>query len=1219
MSSAVLHAAPQNSTAAAAALNTPTGIPGSPSSRHHYQPSQHSSPSREGYHANLQQPSSNVATQRSSRRPSSHDHQNQHQPQEHSPPIASQSNSPMSSRAAIASPVAVAPAGAPEYYQPTSSDRRRHHAPIAPPRTSSSHQTSAPVNGAQTSRRPVSASHQPQNSSSRRAPDHHGSSADQQTDQSSSSRRRDRHHAPATGDYPPQRQGSTRDPRTATTTTMPIRTNTGGSATASSSKQPSREASEILNSMLVSQPEVDIEREKERLALAQPTSSAHDASEVASPPVVPTQRSRQDHSSNREKHTKFGEYILGNTIGEGEFGKVKLGWKSEGGVQVAIKLIKKDALGSNPNRMQKIMREVSILKQLTHPNIVRLHKMEESERHFGIILEYASGGELFDYILNNRYLKDNAARRLFAQLVSGVGYLHKKGIVHRDLKLENLLLDRNRNIIITDFGFANTFDPALELTEEEEAGLSNREFVKRLGLDKIGANGSRKGDLMQTSCGSPCYAAPELVVSDSLYTGRKVDVWSCGVILYAMLAGYLPFDDDPANPEGDNINLLYKYIVSTPLTFPEYVTPHAKDLLRRILVPDPRRRADLFEVARHSWLSEYAHVVEFITSSTTTHTEIQNTTVPAEDSENPNLARSASVREASRRTPVSPTIGGLASKQGGIDQETEYAARQQKDNKRRTVQVEYVAPTTQTQRGEPAQQQATSGKTRARSGSEGPVEVDPRLSSDKPLPRDPPVSKESYSKPSVRGDPRKPPSSHRNQPSISRPPQSGRVPSDSYVTTMAPGSRPGTSGSMNTAGARPVAGASRSSYGQPLPPTVAGTNVHGRIQQPTDQQSEFGRPSAGGVPSKFAHVPGVAGHDQPDSREGSAKGHRRSNTLGEITGKMFGRSGSIFGNKNRKSSKVDQPQTPTEAKNRDSRKYPPVSMSAAPNPNGEYEPRKSVDSKRSRRSFSFGLGPRKKSGSIHNGSQTSVDKQNKRFSFIPGSISLKAIGIGKETPPGSTQGGGNDSQVDLGYQQEHLREPYRPDSQQQHQRQQSHYVDQRVNEQDLEAAGMDGMYAQLHSPSAPTFSTQQPHQQQQQQHYPAHYTSGQYGDRQMATAVPGYMQSGAHLQTSESESSVNMLSPEQQQFQAHGLRSVSVDHHQKLMEAQGGLGPADRTGSSVGADGRQARVLQKNKRFVDAYDTDHSGGADHAGSSGAARRVMDFFRRRGKARGGDDR
>jgi len=155
----------------------------------------------------------------------------------------------------------------------------------------------------------------------------------------------------------------------------------------------------------------------------------------------------------------------------------------------------------------------------------------ETERHIGIILEYASGGELFDYILNHRYLKDNAARRLFAQLVSGVGYLHKKGIVHRDLKLENLLLDRNRNIIITDFGFANTFNPNDELGEEIEYNIASRDFIKKMGLEEPGPDGHRRGDLMQTSCGSPCYAAPELVVSDTLYTGRKVDVWSCGVIL----------------------------------------------------------------------------------------------------------------------------------------------------------------------------------------------------------------------------------------------------------------------------------------------------------------------------------------------------------------------------------------------------------------------------------------------------------------------------------------------------------------------------------------------------------------------------------------------------------------------------------------------------------------------------------------------------------------
>jgi protein-serine/threonine kinase len=155
-----------------------------------------------------------------------------------------------------------------------------------------------------------------------------------------------------------------------------------------------------------------------------------------------------------------------------------------------------------------------------------------------------------------------------------VSYIHAKKIVHRDLKLENLLLDRNRNVIITDFGFANRFE-------------------------------HRADDLMQTSCGSPCYAAPELVISEGLYVGSAVDIWSCGVILYAMLAGYLPFDDDPANPEGDNINLLYKYIVNTPLTFPDYVSPDARDLLSMMLVPDPKRRSGLPEIISHRWLAPY--------------------------------------------------------------------------------------------------------------------------------------------------------------------------------------------------------------------------------------------------------------------------------------------------------------------------------------------------------------------------------------------------------------------------------------------------------------------------------------------------------------------------------------------------------------------------------------------------------------------------------------
>ena len=302
-----------------------------------------------------------------------------------------------------------------------------------------------------------------------------------------------------------------------------------------------REYSEVINRVVVSDPQVDAERMQERVAEAQPVTVAP---EVASDPALedllpaPGPARRQDYSKSRRKDVQFGDYMLGQTLGEGEFGKVKLGWKKDGSSQVAIKLIRRESVATNPTRLPKIYREISILRELAHPNIVRLHEMVETERHIGIILEYASGGELFDYILNHRYLKDPAARRLFAQLVSGVGYLHKNGIVHRDLKLENLLLDQNRNIIITDFGFANTFNPQDDLSDEIEYNLGNKDFVRKFKLDRLDARGMRRGDLMQTSCGSPCYAAPELVVSDSLYTGRKVDVWSCGVILVSYLSWF---------------------------------------------------------------------------------------------------------------------------------------------------------------------------------------------------------------------------------------------------------------------------------------------------------------------------------------------------------------------------------------------------------------------------------------------------------------------------------------------------------------------------------------------------------------------------------------------------------------------------------------------------------------------------------------------------------
>ncbi|KAH7089316.1 Pkinase-domain-containing protein [Auriculariales sp. MPI-PUGE-AT-0066] len=290
---------------------------------------------------------------------------------------------------------------------------------------------------------------------------------------------------------------------------------------------------------------------------------------------------------------RFGPYLLLQTIGEGEFGKVKLGLHQDYGEEVAVKLIRRGSVDNNV-RMSKVEREIDVLKVRTapdsadspadepnhaglvqilrHPNIVRLFDVIETDKYIGIVLEYASGGELFDHILAHRCLKEKDACRLFSQLISGVSYIHAKKIVHRDLKLENLLLDRNRNVIISDFGFANRFE----------------HHVLRLALLRC----------------------PELVISEGMYVGSAVDIWSCGVILYAMLAGYLPFDDDPANPDGDNINLLYKYIINTPLTFPDYISDEARDLLSKMLVPDPTLRASLQTIKDHRWLRAYKHYFE---------------------------------------------------------------------------------------------------------------------------------------------------------------------------------------------------------------------------------------------------------------------------------------------------------------------------------------------------------------------------------------------------------------------------------------------------------------------------------------------------------------------------------------------------------------------------------------------------------------------------------
>eukprot|EP00128_Syssomonas_multiformis_P001303 Colp12_sorted_trinity150504_noHs@24901 len=263
-----------------------------------------------------------------------------------------------------------------------------------------------------------------------------------------------------------------------------------------------------------------------------------------------------------EEETTIGRYRVGKTLGEGTYGKVKLGYNIKSGEKVAIKCIEKTSLRT-PRQVTRVKREIAALKLLSsHPNIVKVLDVMENDHKIILIMEYASGGELFDYIVAHRHVKENEARKFFRQIISAVDYIHQNNIVHRDLKPENLLLDENKNIKIIDFGFSNTF---------------------------------KQDNLLDTFCGSPFYAAPEMV-NGRKYFGPEVDIWSMGVILYALLCGCLPFDDS-------NVKALYQKISAGVYKVPPHLSKDSRALIRRMLTVDPSKRATIDELRLNDWVN----------------------------------------------------------------------------------------------------------------------------------------------------------------------------------------------------------------------------------------------------------------------------------------------------------------------------------------------------------------------------------------------------------------------------------------------------------------------------------------------------------------------------------------------------------------------------------------------------------------------------------------
>ncbi|CAD8081073.1 unnamed protein product [Paramecium sonneborni] len=270
---------------------------------------------------------------------------------------------------------------------------------------------------------------------------------------------------------------------------------------------------------------------------------------------------QEDQESDKQR--QIGDYLLVKTLGLGTFGLVKLAIHSITQEKVAIKILEKSKIIDVAD-VERVSREIHILKLIRHKHVIQLYEIIETKKYIFLVMEFCDGGELFDYIVKHQKLSEIEACKFIQELISGIEYIHKLNIVHRDLKPENLLLDYQKSLKIVDFGLSNTY---------------------------------KQGEQLKTACGSPCYAAPEMIQGNK-YNSLLVDIWSCGVILFASICGYLPFEDV-------NTSALYKKILNGEYQIPNFVSPEGTSFLKGILNINPEKRFNLEQIKCHPWFKLY--------------------------------------------------------------------------------------------------------------------------------------------------------------------------------------------------------------------------------------------------------------------------------------------------------------------------------------------------------------------------------------------------------------------------------------------------------------------------------------------------------------------------------------------------------------------------------------------------------------------------------------